>query len=693
MYVLDCLFRLHPTTKLRFMANAYVTDQHAIKTANGFDIWWGYQQTVRPGEGSLFLIIHTKPMPVVTSATLSEAALMFSRSKTVRTLADMTPKEWNSFTPVVRGLQVSIPGTPQVWLAGLSQNQAKNEQIDGVPVAKYYSDTFGVTIRNLESPCALTALGVPVPLELCRILPGQMLPRVSGRQLNQLCTHGAASPELRRRIIDIGINDLDFASNPDLQAFGIRVNPQPENFRARILPPPQLLMHRNGAKHPVQINEGRWGIGGHKVVDTTQLKSWAIVCFANKKMYPPAVVSAFASQLMKTCKEIGIDVLNVAPQIRYDTISSNIDQALSHACHLAEASSGGERAQMVLCILPSTSASLYGEIKRVATTIVGVQTQCIQAANIVAHKPKILSLIALKMNVKLGGYSTELSDGDRPCISERPTMVISADVSHATESGNMSVAAILSSVDLQCKRFQGIVLQHPKKMEFIENFDVIIRQCLRLFYKNTQQKPERIVYFRDGVGDATINKVKDLELQAIYKGCSLIDPNYRPKVTVLLVRKRHHTRFLPVEGSSKCCSQEGNGNCLPGTLVDRGAVNPTMTNFYLLSHTTKAGTARPLYYMMLHDDSGLDPQQLKTLTHNLSYTYPIVTKTATMPAPVYYAHRLTAQGRFHINQPFNSLPKFTARPGTRSSQKQRGQQQPPHLVPVHRNLQDTMYFM
>ncbi|KAJ1962865.1 hypothetical protein GGI12_002395 [Dipsacomyces acuminosporus] len=706
MYIFDNLFRVHPMTRLKFLANSYVTDQYSIHSVAGFDINWGYQQTVRPGEKSLYLNIHTKPVPIITSDTLREAALMFSKSKTVKTLRDMTGKDWSRFLPVMRSLQVSIPGNTQIVLTGLSHAPAKQEEYEGMPVAKYYSDKFGITVKDLDLPCAVTALGVPVPLELCKILPGQLQPRLSGQQLNQLCLLGAASPALREKVIAAGVKELEFENNPDLKAFGIRVSPKLEVFKARVLPPPDLLMNDGEGASAVEVKEGKWEANGLKVVDATKLRSWAVVCFASQKMYPQALVTTFVHQLVKVCTEIGMTVPNVEPPIKYASFNTNIAQTISNACQLAKNASRGEQAQLILCVLPNASASLYGEIKRVATTVVGVQTQCIQASNIGAFKPKILKLVALKINVKLGGYTSELADKDRPCISERPTMVISADVNHATEAGNMSVGAILSSLDLQCKRFQGIVMQHPKRMEFIENFDVIIRQCLRLFYKNTQKKPERILYYRDGVGDATMPKVNEIELQAIYKGCALLDPSYKPKVTVILVRKRHHVRFLPSEGSEHKCSSEGNYNCLPGTAVDSGAVIPSLPNFYLLSHVTKSGTARPPYFIVLHDDSKFEKEKLKTLTYNLSFTYPIVLKSATMPAPLYYAHRLTNQGRFQLNLPFNSLPKFTAKPdnnnGNNSNRRgngqatsqQRSQQQPkPHLVPVHKHIQDTMYFM
>ncbi|KAJ1929996.1 hypothetical protein FBU59_006998 [Linderina macrospora] len=140
--------------------------------------------------------------------------------------------------------------------------------------------------------------------------------------------------------------------------------------------------------------------------------------------------------------------------------------------------------------------------------------------------------------------------------------------------------------------------------------------------------------------------------------------------------------MLPAPGQEKCTEVDGNGNCLPGTVVEQGVVNPCLFDFYLLAHVSTVGTSRPAYYMVLHDDNKFSVEDIQRLTYNLSYMYPIVPKAATMPAPIYYAHRLTGQGRFHTSIPFDQLPKFTGKRANDIS-----------LVSVHRNLESGMYFM
>lgn len=71
------------------------------------------------------------------------------------------------------------------------------------------------------------------------------------------------------------------------------------------------------------------------------------------------------------------------------------------------------------------------------------------------------------------------------------------------------------------------------------------------------------------------------ELPDIRDACRKLDPNYRPKITFVVVQKRHHTRLFPenpMEGVGKA------KNVAPGTVVDRTIVHSEEFVFYLCSH-------------------------------------------------------------------------------------------------------------
>ncbi len=65
-----------------------------------------------------------------------------------------------------------------------------------------------------------------------------------------------------------------------------------------------------------------------------------------------------------------------------------------------------------------------------------------------------------------------------------------------------------------------------------------------------------------------------------------------PKITIVVVGKRHHIRLFPVNERDG----DRSGNCPAGTVVDREIAHPTEFDFYLQSHGGLLGTSRPAHY-------------------------------------------------------------------------------------------------
>lgn len=120
--------------------------------------------------------------------------------------------------------------------------------------------------------------------------------------------------------------------------------------------------------------------------------------------------------------------------------------------------------------------------------------------------------------------------------------------------------------------------------------------------KNNNNLPTKIVIYRDGVGESQYQKILVEELPPIRKA---IDKVYgkRPKakLSIVVVGKRHHTRFYPVneDGSDK------KGNPRNGTVVDRGITGVRYWDFYLQAHAGLQGTTRPAHYVVVLDEIGL----------------------------------------------------------------------------------------
>ena len=125
---------------------------------------------------------------------------------------------------------------------------------------------------------------------------------------------------------------------------------------------------------------------------------------------------------------------------------------------------------------------------------------------------------------------------------------------------------------------------------------------------------------------------------------------YRPKLTIVVCGKRHHTRFYPTHASHA----DSLGNPLPGTVVDQGVTDIYCFDFFLQAHGGLQGTTRPTHYFVVHDEIGFGGSNgadtLQKLTNDVSYMFARATKAVSLVSPAYYADLACERGRCYIHE-------------------------------------------
>lgn len=127
--------------------------------------------------------------------------------------------------------------------------------------------------------------------------------------------------------------------------------------------------------------------------------------------------------------------------------------------------------------------------------------------------------------------------------------------------------------------------------------------------------PKRILYYRDGVNEPQYQDVRVNELPAIRRawnrfvqelskknGSEATTKSPNMDIIAIVCGKRHHVRFYP---------ETGDRNCPPGTTVDDLVTSPCYQDFYLQSHTTTQGTARPAHYFVIANEPNMSVTQLR----------------------------------------------------------------------------------
>lgn len=106
----------------------------------------------------------------------------------------------------------------------------------------------------------------------------------------------------------------------------------------------------------------------------------------------------------------------------------------------------------MLAIFPDNNGSLYGDLKRICETDLGIISQCCLTKHVFKISKQYLANVSLKIYMKMGGTNTILLDVVSyriPLVSNIPTIIFGAGVMHPEngEDTSPSIAAVVASQD------------------------------------------------------------------------------------------------------------------------------------------------------------------------------------------------------------------------------------------------------
>ena len=182
----------------------------------------------------------------------------------------------------------------------------------------------------------------------------------------------------------------------------------------------------------------------------------------------------------------------------------------------------------------------------------------------------------------------------------------------------------------------------------IENLKEMMIERLRLFRARRNRYPARVIFYRDGVSESQYDAVVKQEYPQILAAFSALGINPPPKLTLVVVGKRHHTRFYPT--SKEHMADGRTGNPKPGSIVDRLVTDVYDFDFFLQAHEGIQGTARPCHYYVLRDSQNFSADSLQQLTNDLSYTFARATRAVSVCTPAYYADIACERGRCYLTK-------------------------------------------
>ncbi|KAK3149042.1 hypothetical protein QOZ80_3AG0212190 [Eleusine coracana subsp. coracana] len=680
--VLDVVLRESPSWNYVTVSRSFFSTSfgHRGDIGEGLECWRGYYQSLRPTQMGLSLNIDISATSFFKPVTVIQFVEEFLNIRdTSRPLSD---RDRVKIKKALRGVRIETRHQPdqirRYKITGITPIPMSqlifpvDEEGTRKTVVQYFWDKYDYRLKFGSWPCLQAGSDsrpVYLPMEVCKIVEGQRYSKkLNDKQVTNILRATCKRPQEREQSIRDMVLHNKYAEDKFAQEFGIRVCNDLVSVPARVLPPPLLKYHDSGREKVCAPSVGQWNMINKKMINGGTVDNWTCLNFSRMR---PEEVQRFCMDLIHMCNATGMAV-NPNPCVEVKSaspnhIENNLRDVQRRAAQMLAKQGPGAQLQLLIVILPDVSGS-YGKIKRVCETDIGIVSQCCLPRHASRPNKQYLENVALKINVKVGGRNTVLERAfvrnGIPFVSEVPTIIFGADVTHPPpgEDSASSIAAVVASMDWpEITKYRGLVSAQPHRQEIIEDLFTVskdpqkghtvnggmIRELLIAFRRKTNRRPERIIFYRDGVSEGQFSHVLLHEMDAIRKACASLEEGYLPPVTFVVVQKRHHTRLFP-EFHGRRDMTDRSGNILPGTVVDQKICHPIEFDFYLCSHAGIQGTSRPTHYHVLYDENHFTADALQSLTNNLCYTYARCTRAVSVVPPAYYAHLAAFRARYYV---------------------------------------------
>ncbi|XP_029665997.1 protein argonaute-4 isoform X2 [Formica exsecta] len=547
----------------------------------------------------------------------------------------------------LKGLKViyQIPGqsrTKRTYrLNGLGPSAVQHQfECDGsmITIIQYFAQSKNYNLRYPDLPCLWAgatnrAEKIYLPAELCTIAPGQSINRkLDEEQTTSMIRYASTPAPIRKRRIEDAFAKIDVNNSLTMrQEFHMSVHPRMKEVDARILPAP--LLQYNG--RVARVNKGIWQIPGTFLEASNLGKdTWTILDLSNAIL--GSLIHEFVTALKQCANEVGMVIGE--PQTPFKTLKS-----YNHA-EITEYFRSRRGLNLIIVIIPDRTDTTYGKVKQITELKMGILTQCIKFKTIKKNSYSAVKNILLKINSKLNGVNHIINSQSIPyCLKNNDCMLVGADVTHPSPDAiNIpSIAAVAASSNTSAFQYNiALRLQQPKEEMILDIEEIIISQ-LQIYKEKTSRLPNKIIYYRDGVSEGQLAQVMHFEISAIKRACTRWKAG-NIQITCLVVQKRHHVRLFPTHDAE---SDDRNKNVKAGTIVDTEITHPNHIDFYLVSHASIQGTARPTKYRCICNESSYTEDNIEELTYYLCHMYARCTRAVSYPAPTYYAHLGAYRGR------------------------------------------------
>ncbi|KAF9267239.1 Piwi-domain-containing protein [Marasmius fiardii PR-910] len=605
-------------------ARAYYTSvgrQVINRRGAGFELWQGFHQSVRPTISKLLINVDTTVTAMYQSGPAISVAMSYLGLNDARKLAlHEDDREFRVLERHLKGLKILV-------LSSDGKKPHRTKTVAGLVSAadRYKFDWNGkeVTVREYFNRAH------NIELHYRGIVGVRLATPRTGNHIVQIIPLERSNRRPHER--------LNTITSHEKGPSGMSISQEPFTVRGNMLTPPKIVTSRNATVILRLLCKLDPYKGARKISHFDQpasLEVWAAVSLC------PTLHEKDLEKLLKgskkCCHDLGMAVAD--PCMLTQGNNQNPEEALNHVYNEAKNELDEETFSKLFIVVVIARQSLRSR----------------------AFERNAFWRRSRRVNGRLGGRNFRVSSAIMKCFEQGPAMIMGADVGHPGPGVQRpTIAGLTYSIDKFAKRYRAITRVQDPRLEPLRYLaDMAERAFLDFLELNpnkdrTSVVPERVFFFRDGILEGEFERVGVYEIQEIEKGFEAAWGKYLkvmerlrvqvaipamppvPKITYVVVGKRHHVSFFPELDSP--ANDGRTGNCKAGFVVDEEFANPLSLggDFYLQSHEAIQGTSRSSHYRIIQGKNGLGIQGLEELAFSLRHLYARSTRSVSIPAPVY----------------------------------------------------------
>lgn len=509
----------------------------------------------------------------------------------------------------------------------------------------YYKKSYDKTLSDTGQPLLIhrpkekkgvQQKGKPLEViclipELCSMTGLTDAIRSDFRVMKDISQHTRVTPNQRKQAMSKFIQNIYSKAEAveELRSWGLELDKDLMKMEGRLLPPEKIIL---GSKTIMCNDQADWGREAtrEQVISAVDINNWMVVC--TKRDQQKAM--DFVQTMKQCCPQMGIQCRDPS------TFAIRDDRTESYLRAIRE--NLNPQVQCVVCIFPTSRDDRYAAVKKLCCVESPVPSQMINARTI-SQQNKLRSVtqkVALQINCKLGGELWALQ------IPMKNVMIVGIDVYHDSSKSTRSIGGFVASTNKTFTRWYSRCCFQIPGQELIDGLKVCFTSALRKYHEENHSLPEKIIVFRDGVGDGQLSIVANYEVKQLQECFPLLGESYEPKLSVIVVQKRISQRIFAVQGSGNL------DNPKPGSVLDHSITRCDWDDFFLVSQHVRQGTVTPTHYVVVHDTTGMKADHFQRLSYKLTHLYYNWPGTIRVPAPCQYAHKLA----FLVGQSLHKAP-------------------------------------